>query len=98
MINGEQSIKLSDGSTRFKNYSRQIPVPFKIYAGFECILEKVDNISESISDDSIAISGSNATSGAKKYQNHVPCGFSYKFVCVDDQFSKDIVVYRVKIV
>ena len=27
-------------------------------------------------------------------QNHVPCSFAYKIVCIDDKFSKPIVVYR----
>ena len=30
----------------------------------------------------------------KKYQDHVPCSFPYKLVCVDDKFSKLIVVFR----
>ena len=30
----------------------------------------------------------------KKYQDHVPCSFAYKIVCIDDRFSKSIVVYR----
>ena len=30
----------------------------------------------------------------KKYQNHILCGFHYKDVCVDDRFTKRIVVYR----
>ena len=30
----------------------------------------------------------------KKYQDHTPCSFAYKLVCVDDKFSKPIVVYR----
>ena len=30
----------------------------------------------------------------KKYQDHVPCSFAYKFVCIDDRFSKRIVVFR----
>ena len=30
----------------------------------------------------------------KKYQNHIPCSFTYKLVCVDDEFSKPIVVFR----
>ena len=30
----------------------------------------------------------------KKYQDHVPCSFAYKVVCVDDKFSKPIVLYR----
>ena len=30
----------------------------------------------------------------KKYQDHVPCSFGYKTVCIDDRFSEPIVVYR----
>ena len=30
----------------------------------------------------------------KKYQDHIPCSFSDKVVCVDDQFTKRIAVYR----
>ena len=30
----------------------------------------------------------------KKYQDHAPCSFVYKFVCVDDTFSKPRVLYR----
>ena len=29
----------------------------------------------------------------KKYQDHVPCSFAYKVVCIDDTFSKPIVVF-----
>ena len=42
VTNGKQSVKLESGFISFKNYSKQIPVPFKIYADFECILKKVD--------------------------------------------------------
>ena len=28
----------------------------------------------------------------KKYQDHIPCSFSYKVVCIDDRFTKPIVV------
>ena len=31
---------------------------------------------------------------SKKYQDHVPCSFAYKLVCVDDEFTKPIVVFR----
>ena len=34
VINGKQCVKLSKGFTEFKNYSRQIPMPFEIYADF----------------------------------------------------------------
>ena len=33
-LNGKQCVKLSKGSINFKNYSKQIPGPFKIYADF----------------------------------------------------------------
>ena len=34
-INGAQSVRLEKGTNEFKNYFKQIPVPFKIYADFE---------------------------------------------------------------
>ena len=37
-INGKQNVKLKKGSISFKNYSKQLPTPFKIYADFECNL------------------------------------------------------------
>ena len=64
----------------------QIPVPFKIYADFECILKSID--SEIINDD---------ISYARKHQDHVPCSFAYKLLCVDNKYSKNIVLYRGKI-
>ena len=42
-INGEQAVKLEKGTIEFKNYCQQMPVPFKFYAGFECILEGVES-------------------------------------------------------
>ena len=32
----------------------------------------------------------------KKYQDHIPCSFAYKLVCVGDRFSKSIVNFRGK--
>ena len=32
----------------------------------------------------------------QKYQDHIPCSFAYKVVCVDNKFSKDVVMYRGK--
>ena len=48
-INGTQSVRLEKGKTEFKNYFKQIPVPFKIYAGFECNLKSVENYEGSYS-------------------------------------------------
>ena len=42
-INGQQSINLEKGTIEFKNYFKQLPVPFKIYADFECNLERVES-------------------------------------------------------
>ena len=30
----------------------------------------------------------------KIYHHHIPCSFAYKLVCVDDEFTKPIVVFR----
>ena len=49
VINGKQNVKLEEGFISFKNYSRQIPIPFKMYADFECILKNIDN--GTINDD-----------------------------------------------
>ena len=39
-IHGKQSVKLEQGITKFENYFEQIPIPFKIFADFECNLKK----------------------------------------------------------
>ena len=41
-INGKQSVKLEEGIIKFEDYFKQIPVPFKIYADFECNLKSVE--------------------------------------------------------
>ena len=41
-INGKQSVKLEKGIIEFENYFKQIVVPFKIYADFECNLRGVE--------------------------------------------------------
>ena len=41
-INGMQSVKVEEGTTEFENYFKQMPVPFKIYADFECNLESAE--------------------------------------------------------
>ena len=40
-INGAQSARLEKGTSEFKNLIKQIPVPSKIYADFECNLKSV---------------------------------------------------------
>ena len=43
-INGKQSVKLEEGIIKFENYFKQIPVPFKIFADFECNFKKKLNV------------------------------------------------------
>ena len=76
IINGKQSVKLKSGSISFRNYFKQLPVPFKIYDDFECLLKGFKS------------SDKNNGLYTKKYQDHIPCSFGYKFVCVDNKFSK----------
>ena len=80
-INGVQSVDVEKGIIEFKNYFKQLPVPFKIYADFECNLRDVE------------IYGGSQT---KKYHEYVPCSYAFKVVCIDDRFSKSIVIYRGK--
>ena len=78
-INGKQSAKLEKGIIKFENYFKQIPVLFKIYADFECNLKKVK---------------CNESSYTGKYQDHIPCSFVYKIVCIDDKFTKPTIICR----
>ena len=78
-INGKQSVNLEKGIIKFENYFKQLPVPFKIYTDFECNLRYVEIYEGSYT---------------KKYHEHVPCSYAYKVVCIDDRFSKSIVVFR----
>ena len=80
-INGEQSVQLEEGTIEFQNYFKQMPVPFKIYADFECNLERA-KVMKALTQ--------------KKYQCHIPCSYAYKVVCTDNRFSKPIVVCRGK--
>ena len=85
IINGKQSVKFKSGSINFKNYFKQLPVPFKIYADFACPLKGFKD------------SDKNNDSYTEKYQDHIPCSFAYKVVCIDNKFSKKAVLYRGKI-
>ena len=78
-VSGEQAATLEGGFIDLKNYFKQMPVPFKVYAGFECMLKSIK---------------SNEGFYTEKYQDQIPCSFSYKLVCVSNKFIKPIVVYK----
>ena len=56
----------------------------KIYADFEYLLKGFKS------------SNKNNGSYKEKYQAHIPCNFAYKVICVDNKFSKKVVLYRGK--
>ena len=78
-ISGEQAATLEGGFIELKSYFKQMPVPFKVYPGFECMLKSIK---------------SNEGFYKEKYQDHIPCSFSYKLGCVSNKFIKPIVVYK----
>ena len=84
IINGKWSIKLKSGSIGFKNYFKQVPVPFKIYVDFECILKGVKS------------SDKKNGSYTEKYQTQIPSSFAYNVACADNKFSNNVVLYRGK--
>ena len=77
IINGKQSVKLKSGTISFKNYSKQLPVTFKIYADFDCIFKKVECDSVECNSNS---------SYTEKYQPHIPYNFAYQVACIDNIF------------
>ena len=94
-INGVQAIDLpqkytdKNGVERtpcvyFKNHHKSLPVPFGIYADFECTTEKISGCQPS-----------DKKSFTEKYQKHTACSFGYKVVChYDKSYSGDVVIYR----
>ena len=71
-INGIQSVEVEKGISEFKKCFKQLPVPFNICADFECNLRDVEIYEGSYT---------------KKYHEHIPCSYAYKF-------SKPITVYK----
>ena len=93
-INGMQAINMpkpGKNILNFKNFYKQLPVPFVIYADFEAITKKVQGceLSEEMENEK------NKRSYTEAYQTHEDCGSAYKVVCCyDDKYSKDICIYR----
>ena len=72
LINDTQAVKYETGVIKFKNYEKQIPIPFKIYADTECLVKRT-NIS--------------LGKHTKLYQEHIPNSIGAKLVCIDDRFT-----------
>jgi len=86
-VNGTQAVKMPDKKyniLKFKNFHKQQPVPFVIYADFEAITEKIHGCKPN-----------NDKSCTETYQKHTDCGYGYKVVCCyDDKCSKPVEIYR----
>ena len=72
LINDTQAVKYETGTIKFKNFDKQIPIPFKFYADSECLLKRV-NIKKG--------------GYTKIYQKHVPNSIGAKLVCIDNEFT-----------
>ena len=71
---------------QFKNYHRQMTVPFVIYADFEAITEEVQGCQPK-----------DAKSYTNKCQKHTGCSYGFKVVCCyNDKYSKPVQIYRVE--
>ena len=81
LINDTHAVKHETGVIKFKNYGKQIPVTFKIYADTECFLKRI-NIDEG--------------KYTKLYQKHTPNSIGAKLVCIDDRFTLDTTIFEVK--
>ena len=81
LINDTEAVKYETGVIKSKNYEKQIPIPFKIYADTECLFQR-NNIDES--------------KYAKLYQKHIPNSIGAKLVCIDNKFTLPTIIFEGK--
>ena len=72
LINETQAVKYETGTIKFRNFNKEIPIPFKIYADSECFLKRI-NIRKG--------------GYTKLYQKHIPNSIGAKLVCIDNKFT-----------
>ena len=84
-INGKQVVKSKRCTIKFRNNSKQLATPLRIYADFECIVKGANSSNTN-----------NNTSYTEKNQGHTSCRYSYKIVCIDDNLCTLVVLYRGK--
>ena len=80
-INGKQSVRLKGSLISFENISNDCLFLLRFMLILSVFLKKVES------------SHKNNDSFTKKYQDHIPCSFAYKVVCIDNKFSKKVVLY-----
>ena len=72
LINETQAVKYETGTIKFKNFNKEISIPFKIYSDSECLLKRI-NIRKS--------------GYTNLYQKHIPNFIGAKLVCIDNKFT-----------
>ena len=80
--NGKRIVKLKGDAIKFKYHFKQLAKLFEIHSDFWML------------KGFRASDRNNNTLRSEKYQVHIFGSFAYKFVCVDDRFSKPVVPYR----
>lgn len=83
---GAQRTEMPSEENKWLNYSdvsKQLKVPFVVYADFECITEAISTCQPNI-----------CKSSTTKMARHVPSGFTYKIVGPEDKLTEDHVTYR----
>ncbi|KAK3103044.1 hypothetical protein FSP39_016008 [Pinctada imbricata] len=85
-VHGAQRTEMpseDDRWLKFNDVSKQLKVPFVVYADFECILEKIYGCQPNPSKSSTI-----------KLAKHKPSGFTYKVVGLNEDLTEDHVTYR----
>ena len=67
-------IEMSGGTLSFKNWNRNMRVPFVVYADFESFIKPIDTCGPNPEN-----------SYTKQYQKHTPSSFCYYIKCFDDE-------------
>ena len=80
-INVTQIAIYETGIIKFKNFDKQIPISFKIYADTECLLKRID-----IPLDKYT----------KLYQEHIPNSLCAKLVSIDNRFTLPSIIFEGK--
>ena len=68
---------------KFRKNGNQLKTPFVIYADFESLVLNQEDLKEK-SDQTFT----------HEFQNQEACGFGYKLVCTDPQFTRDFYLSR----
>ena len=83
VVNGKQAVQMPEKGNwvQFKNFNKQLPAPFVIYADFEALTQKIDSCQPD----------------TEKYQKHVDCNYANKLIYhYDDKFTNPFNCTEVK--